>query len=139
MTGAAPLIILGALSACLAISYFIYRSVRVASRPAEIWNCGELVPDEAVRYRALSFFKPFRELISPVYKEISWPRLAPPKLLASGLDLDRWLYFPIAALFVRLSAAFSRIHKGIPQFYLLWQVLGLFLSLGLVFWMTAGR
>jgi hydrogenase-4 component B len=139
VAAAAPLIILGALSACLVISYSIYRSVSVVSRPAAIWSCGELVPDEAVRYRASSFFKPFMELISPVYKQISWPRLSAPQPLLSGLDLDRWLYFPIASVFVRISGMFSKIHKGIPQFYLFWQVLGLVLSMGLVFWLKAGR
>jgi formate hydrogenlyase subunit 3/multisubunit Na+/H+ antiporter MnhD subunit len=139
MAAFAPWIILGTLSVCLAISYYIYRSVAVGSRPAAIWNCGELVADEAVRYRASSFFKPFRELINPVYRQISWPRLSLPRSLVSGLDLDRWLYFPIAALFVRISGTFSKLHRGIPQFYLLWQVLGLVLSLGLVFWLRAGR
>lgn len=139
VSAAAPLLILLALAAGLAVAYLIYRSVSVASRPAAIWNCGELVPDEAVRYRASSFFRPFMELISPVYRQVHWPRLAPPAKLTQALDLDRWLYFPIASFFVRLSRMVSRLHTGVPQLYLLWQALGLVLSLGLVFWLNAGR
>jgi hydrogenase-4 component B len=139
MSATAPLIILGALVGCGMISYSIYRSVSVPSRPAAIWNCGELVPDEMVRYRASSFYQPFKELISPVYKQIKWPQIAAPRYLTTGLDLDRWLYFPLASAGVRISGWFSKIHNGVPQFYLLWQVLGLVVSIGLVFWMMGWR
>jgi hypothetical protein len=135
VAAASPLIILGALVGCGAISYFIYRSVTVASRPASIWNCGEIVPDEMVRYRASSFYQPFKELISPVYKKFEWPQVRAPQHLFTGLDLDRWVYFPLASAGVRISGWFSRVHNGVPQFYLLWQVLGLAVSIGLVFWM----
>jgi hydrogenase-4 component B len=138
-SAAAPLLILAALSACLGVAYFIYRSVSVASRPAAIWNCGELVADEAVRYRAASFFKPFMELVQPLCRPVRWPQLTPPDRLTRALDLDRWIYFPIASAFVRLSRMFSRLHSGRPQLYLLWQVLGLAVSLGLVFWLKSGR
>jgi hydrogenase-4 component B len=134
-----PLIILAALIVCVAISYAIYRSVRVASRPAAIWNCGEIVSDESVRYRASSFYKPFRNLISPLYRQWPRPRVAPPQALARGLDLDRWLYFPLGSAFVRIGKTFSRIHNGVPQFYLLWQVVGLVVSIMLVFWLMGGK
>jgi len=32
----------------------------------------------------------------------------------------------------------SRLHNGVPQMYLLWQVLGCALSIGLVFWLMGG-
>ncbi len=136
---AGPAIILAALAACAGIAYLIYRSVQVESRPASIWNCGEVVSDEAVRYRASSFYKPFRNLISPVYRKIRWPRISPPQSFARSLDLDRWLYFPIGSAFVRIGRAFSRIHNGVPQFYLLWQVVGLVLSVMFVFWLMGGK
>jgi formate hydrogenlyase subunit 3/multisubunit Na+/H+ antiporter MnhD subunit len=138
-TAVSPLVILLALAACAAIAYGLYRLVPVGSRPASIWNCGEVVPDEAVRYRASSFYKPFRDLIGPVYRKYRLPRLSPPQTLARGLDFDRWLYFPVGSAFVRIGRAFSRIHNGVPQFYLLWQVVGLVLSIVLVFWLVGGR
>jgi hydrogenase-4 component B len=137
MTAAAvnPLWILAAFVACSVIAYLIYRSVRVESRPASLWNCGEVVDDEDVRYRASSFYKPFRNLIRPVYVKFGLPHISPPQSFARGLDFDRWLYFPIGSLFVRIGKGFSRIHNGVPQFYLLWQVGGLVLSIILVFWL----
>jgi hydrogenase-4 component B len=138
VSAAAPLIILVALAICGMIAYAVYRSVRVPSRPAAIWNCGELVPDEMVRYRASSFYQPFKELVSPVYRRIQWPQIEPPRFVATGLDLDRWLYFPLASAGVRISRWCSKLHNGVPQFYLLWQVFGLVISIGLVFWMVSG-
>jgi hydrogenase-4 component B len=134
-TALSPIIILIALAACALIAYAIYRSVSVASRPASIWNCGELVSDEDVRYRASSYYKPFRNLISPVYYKFRLPQLPPPQPLVRGLDFDRWLYFPIGSAFVRIGKTFSRIHNGVPQLYLLWQVVGLVLPIMLVFWL----
>ena len=133
--GLNPIFVLAAFIVCTLIAYAIYRSVGVESRPAAIWNCGEVVPDDAVRYRASSFYKPFRNLISPVYRKFRLPQIPPPQPLVRGLDFDRWLYFPIGSAFVRIGKTFSRAHNGVPQLYLLWQVVGLVLSIMLVFWL----
>jgi hydrogenase-4 component B len=138
-TAVSPLFILLALALCTTISYGIYRSVRVDSRPASIWNCGEVVSDEDVRYRASSFYKPFRNLIRPVYWKFGPPEITPPQRLARGLDFDRWIYFPIGSAFVRIGRTFSKLHNGVPQFYLLWQAIGLVLSIVFVFWLMGGR
>ncbi len=135
ITAVSPLVILLAFAIGVVIAYAIYRSVSVESRPASIWNCGEIVSDEDVRYRASSFYKPFRNLISPVYRKFGLPHLPPPQPLARGLDFDRWLYFPIGSAFVRIGRTFSKMHNGVPQLYLLWQVVGLVLSIMLVFWL----
>jgi len=133
--GLNPIYVLLAFILCTLIAYAIYRSVSVESRPAVIWNCGEVVADDAVRYRASSFYKPFRNLISPVYRKFGLPQIPPPQPLVRGLDFDRWLYFPIGSAFVRIGKTFSRAHNGVPQFYLLWQVVGLVFSIMLVFWL----
>jgi hypothetical protein len=67
------------------------------------------------------------------------PQLAPPQQLARGLDFDRWLYFPIGSAFVRVGRTLSRVHNGVPQLYLLWQVIGLVLSIILVLWLMGGK
>jgi len=139
VTAVNPVMILLALAVCSALAYAIYRSVRVASRPASIWNCGEVVSNEAVRYRASSFYRPFRNLITPIYWKLRLPQLAPPQQLARGLDFDRWLYFPIGSAFVRVGRTLSRVHNGVPQLYLLWQVIGLVLSIILVLWLMGGK
>jgi hydrogenase-4 component B len=134
-----PLVILASLAVCILISYFMYRSIKVESRPASIWNCGEVVDNESVRYRASSFYQPFRSVFSPLYKKIQWPRLSPPQPVGRGLDFDRWIYFPIGSAFVRIGRAFSKAHNGVPQLYILWQVAGLVLSIVLVFWLMGGK
>ena len=139
LSAAIPLIILAAIVVCSLIAYFMYRSVRVESRPASIWNCGEVVPDEEVRYRASSFYKPFRNLIQPVYAKYRLPQVPPPQPLVRGLDFDRWIYFPIGSAFVHIGRVFSRLHNGVPQFYLLWQVIGLVLSVTFVLWLMGGK
>jgi len=133
--GLNPIFVIAAFIVCTLIAYAIYRSVRVESRPAAIWNCGEVLSNDEVRYRASSFYKPFRNLISPVYRKFRLPQIPPPQPLVRGLDFDRWLYFPIGSAFVRIGKTFSRAHNGVPQFYLLWQVVGLVLSIMLVFWL----
>jgi hydrogenase-4 component B len=134
-----PLIILAALVVCIGIAYFIYRSVQVESRPASIWNCGEVLDDESVRYRASSFYQPFRQVLSPLYHKIQWPQLSPPRFFSRGADLDRWIYFPIGSAFVGIGRIFSKAHNGVPQLYILWQVAGLVLSIVLVFWLMGGK
>jgi len=133
--GLNPIFVLIAFIACTVIAYVIYRSVSVESRPASIWNCGEVLTNDEVRYRASSFYKPFRNLISPVYRKFGLPSIPPPQPLVRGLDFDRWIYFPVGSAFVRIGKTFSKIHNGVPQFYLLWQVVGLVLSIMLVFWL----
>jgi len=133
--GLNPIFVLLAFMVCTLVAYAIYRSVRVESRPAAIWNCGEVLSNDEVRYRASSFYKPFRNLISPVYGKFRLPQIPPPQPLVRGLDFDRWLYFPIGSAFVRIGKTFSRAHNGVPQLYLLWQVVGLVLSIMLVFWL----
>jgi hypothetical protein len=134
-----PIFLLMAFIGCTLIVFLMYRSVRVNSRPASIWNCGEVVSDEMVRYRASSYYKPFRNLIHPIYKKIRFPRLSPPQLYARGLDFDRWIYFPIGSVFTRIGRVFSKLHNGVPQFYLLWQVIGLVLSITFVLWLMGGK
>jgi hydrogenase-4 component B len=140
MTAAvSPVVILLALLVCGIVAYAIYQSVQAGSRRASIWNCGEVVSDEAVRYRSSSFYKPFRNLIRPVYWKPRWPEVSPPQPLARILDFDRWLYFPIGSAFSRIGQTLSRLHNGVPQFYLLWQVIGVVLSILLVFWLMGGK
>lgn len=134
----APVVVLAALLVSAGIVLCLHNLVSVESRPAAIWNCGESVLDERVRYRASSFYLPFKKLIKPVYRTMRMPSIGVPKLLIQSLDFDRWIYFPIARLFSRFSHACSRLHTGVPQMYLLWQVLGCMASIALLLWLTGG-
>lgn len=135
---AGPAIVLVALLGCVVLVTFIHNSVRVPMRKAAIWNCGEAIENERVRYRASSFYRPFKEMIHPVYAQISLPRPHVPVWVLRVLDVDRWLYYPVARAFAQLSRACSRMHNGAPQLYLLWQVLGCAASIALVVWLMGG-
>jgi hydrogenase-4 component B len=133
-----PVVILLGFAVCIGIVYAIHNSVSVASRPAAIWNCGEVIVDERVRYRASSFYQPFKKMIAPVYQQATLPSLHVPKVVIGALDLDRWIYFPLSRLFSRLSKVGSNLHNGAPQLYLLWQVVGCAASIALVVWLMGG-
>jgi hydrogenase-4 component B len=133
-----PAIVLCGLALCVGIVYWMHNAVSVSSRRAEIWNCGELVADERIRYRASSFYQPFKKMFSPVYRQVKLPSISVPSALIRVFDFDRWIYYPVSAAFSRLSAGCSRLHSGVPQMYLLWQALGCALSIGLVFWLMGG-
>jgi hydrogenase-4 component B len=134
---AAPLIVLvGLLAGCL-FAYWIYRLANVPVRPAELWNCGELEPEEEVLYRADSFYLPFREHFATLYRSRHWPSFKLPARLAGWLDLDR-IYLPLGSRFVNFSRKASRIHTGGPRWYLLWQVAGLVVVLAAVFLVMRG-
>jgi len=134
----APAIVLAGLALCVGIGYWVHNAVSVSSRRAEIWNCGELVADERIRYRASSFYQPFKKMFSPVYRKVKLPVVSVPSAVIRAFDFDRWIYYPVSAAFSRLNAGCSRMHNGVPQMYLLWQVLGCALSIGLVFWLMGG-
>lgn len=134
----APAIVLVGLAVCAGIALCIHNLVSVKSRPAAIWNCGECVADERVRYRASSFYLPFKKLIQPVYRTMRMPSVRVPNALIQAFDLDLWIYFPLSRLFARFSHACSRMHNGAPQLYLLWQVLGGAFSIALVLWLIGG-
>jgi hypothetical protein len=77
-------------------------------------------------------------MFSPVYRKVKLPSISVPSAVIRAFDFDRWIYYPVSAAFSRLSVGCSRLHNGIPQMYLLWQVLGCALSIGLVFWLMGG-
>lgn len=134
---AAPLIVLAGITAGCLAAYGIYRLAAAPVRPAQLWNCGELEPEEEVLYRADSFYLPFREHFTALYRSRNWPPFRLPSRLAVWLDLDNF-YLPLGRRFVSFSRWVSRVHTGRPQWYLLWQVLGLGVVLAAAFLVIRG-
>lgn len=119
-----PLAIAAGLAGFGLISYGIGRLVRASIRSVPVWYCGEEHTTAEARYRASSFFLPFRHAFQGVYPVV---RLRAPRFPARVrrlLDFDRWLYLPTAHSFERAAAGVSRTHVGTPQIYLLWIVVG---------------
>jgi len=139
-----PVIILIALIVTLLISYYFYKSGKVKERTVPTWYCGEEHTDEEVRYKAHSYYIPFKQFfrirIGKYYREGVYPSISVPRITLSEisafkkiLEVDQWLYYPIVNLFLKMLRKFSRTHVGIPQVYLLWMVLGLIIGVIILF------
>lgn len=82
-----PLVVFVAFLVGILISWGLSRIYRAPVRPTEIWNCGERVENELVRYRADSFYASFTSHIAFLYQPFVWPKLKLPTALVSILDL----------------------------------------------------
>ncbi|MBP1760956.1 MAG: dehydrogenase (quinone) [Firmicutes bacterium] len=134
-SGYTPLVVLVALLVGILLSWALSRVYRVPVQPVEIWSCGERVESDLIRYRASSFYRSFTDNLAFLYRNRSWPQLKLPVALPAILDLDRWLFFPIAQGFLKCSRIISLTHRGRPQLYLLWQVIGIVLVFLGIFWL----
>lgn len=130
-----PLIILTALLIGILISWGLSRVYRVPVQPTEVWNCGEKVENELVRYRASSFYASFTAHIAFLYQRTTLPKWKLPSVLTDVFDFDRWIYFPIGRGFMQACKKISQTHRGRPQLYLLWQVVGIGLVFLGLFWL----
>jgi hydrogenase-4 component B len=143
-----PLWILIAMVVLFSLGYFISKSGGAPIRKAETWYGGREHAVEHVRYPSHSFYNPFKHIFSfkiwgikfeGLYpKNISFPRITMPDILRKVLDIDHWLYYPIASGFMNLSRWFSRVHVGVPQVYILWIILGLIACIIVLFALPAG-
>jgi hydrogenase-4 component B len=95
-----------------------------APAPREIWMGG--VPADRVppRIHPLGFYSPMRESLRRAYPAPHWHRIARPQWLLTALDLDRWLYGPAGAAGRRFVSGLRRLHTGVPNLYLAWQLAG---------------
>ena len=130
-----PLLLLGALVVCGLISYVIFRAGGAPVREVATWYCGEEHADELVRYRAHGYYAPFKEAFRNVYPHVPVPRPKMPEWVRRACQLDQWLYQPFIRFGTRVTERLSRTHSGIPQTYMLWQVVGMILVIALLFWL----
>jgi hypothetical protein len=93
-----------------------------------VWNCGE---NTRRRGAGEQLHLPLGRR-SPDLPAAVVARTPLPATPRRGLELDGWLYLPMARLMERVSRSTSRVHVGVPQVYLLWIVLGAILVVGLV-------
>lgn len=119
-----PAYILVALVVCGAGAYAFSRVAYVRRREVPSWYGGEEAADNEVRYRAHGFVLPFKETFAALYPKISLPKIPALKKVGNIFDLDRWLYKPVIDIGGRMIDQLSRTHIGIPQVYMLWQLIG---------------
>ncbi len=128
----APLAILSALAAGAGVACALQRAGGAEVRMVPVWHCGEEHTAAEVRYRASSFYVPFRRAFAGLYPPWRWSPPVFPAALRRALDLDRWLYLPAAAAVERTARVVSRTHVGVPQVYLLWIVVGVIAAVGIL-------
>jgi hydrogenase-4 component B len=128
----APLVILPALAVAAGVAYALQRAGAAEVRRVPIWNCGEELGSAEARYRASSFYVPFRRAFAGIYPSLHVGAPHLPPALRRALDLDGWLYLPSAASVERTAQRVSRTHVGVPQVYLLWIVVGVIAVVGIL-------
>jgi hydrogenase-4 component B len=119
-----PLVGLFVLVVCFLLAWGISRLGGAPQRRVAEWQCGSPLTNQFTRYQARSFYGPFKHAFGRLYPLIGIPKLGYPHSLARFSNFDAWLYAPITNAGLRLSKRLSRTHVGIPQMYLLWQVVG---------------
>lgn len=128
-----PILALAGLGICTLIAYTIFRSGHAESRQVDSWYCGEEFAPELVRYRSHGFVLPFKQAFDRIYPTIKIPHGQVPPFLQKLFDVDSWLYDPVIRAGARFMEKFSHTHIGIPQIYLLWQIVGVAVVIALLF------
>jgi hypothetical protein len=130
-----PVVATVALVICIALCYGLSRVAQPATRRVPIWYGGEDVPAEIGHFHAHGMYEPFRRAFERVYVVTGVPRAAYPVSLARVFDLDAWLYGPLVRAGSKAAQRVSRSHVGIPQWYLMWQVVGVVVVLVALFYL----
>jgi hydrogenase-4 component B len=119
-----PIIVLLGLFFLSLLGFAIQRSASAEVRQVPVWACGEEHSAELLRYRASSFYLPFKRAFEGLYPDFTLKAPAFPAWLRRAFELDGWLYNPVVRWVDRLVVKVSASHSGIPQVYLLWTVIG---------------
>lgn len=119
-----PIVVLLALVFLSLLGFTIQRSASAKVRQVSVWACGEEHSAELLRYRAGSFYAPFKRAFEGIYPKYAVTVPAFPRWLRRVLDLDTWFYNPVVRGIDRLVVKVSESHSGVPQTYLLWTVVG---------------
>ena len=130
-----PVVSTVALAICVGIAFGIARLAHAPSRVVPVWYCGAEVPQRLGHFHAHGLYEPFRRAFERVYVTTGTPRAAYPVTLAKVFDVDSWLYGPLVRAGGRVAERVSRSHSGIPQWYLMWQVVGMVIVLVVLFWL----
>jgi len=128
-----PVVSTVALAICVGIAFGIARLAHAPSRVVPVWYCGVEVPRRVGHFHPHGLYEPFRRAFERVYVTMGTPRVAYPATLAKVFDVDSWLYGPLIRVGGRVAERISRSHVGIPQWYLMWQVVGMVIVLVVLF------
>ncbi len=128
----APIPVIAALALLASGLYLAQRAGGASVRAVSVWACGEEESGAALRYRAGSLYRPFKDAFRGVYPHVRVPRPPFPASVRRALDPDRWLYLPLARGADRAAHGVSRTHVGILQVYVLWIIAGAIVALAIL-------
>ena len=94
------------------------------------------MPKEETIYQASSYYRPLKQYFNRLNLDFIPEKLEFKADLTRAFNLDRWLYYPISASIIAASRWFARSHVGIPQVYLLWIVVGVVITITMIFWLA---
>jgi hydrogenase-4 component B len=138
-----PIMALAVVVLASLLAYGFSRLGAAERRAVSVWHCGALVDGERARYmvvepktepstaglearyQAHGLYDAFKTAFRSIYPSMPLPRMPYPRRLMSVFDADTWLYRPLVRAADWLTHRFSRTHSGVPQQYLMWQLLGL--------------
>ena len=125
------------------LAYLFSRLGAAERRAVKLWYCGGVVngaearylvveprsdpTTEAfeARYQAHGLYGAFKEAFRSIYPSVPLPHAGYPTRFMRIFDVDGWLFGPLVRFGNRLTGGLSRTHSGVPQMYLVWQLLGL--------------
>lgn len=137
-----PMVGLAALVLASLLAYGFSRLGAAERRAVSIWHCGAVLGGRAARYvvvepktepatadfesryQAHGLYGAFKEAFRSIYPRVPLPRVPYPRGLMSIFDADTWLFQPMVRAGDWLTLRSSRTHSGVPQQYLIWQLVG---------------
>ena len=149
-----PVAGLAALGVFMLLAYGFSRLGAAQRRAVGMWHCGALIDGAKMRYlvvepkhepataefearyQAHGLYGAFKEAFRSVYPSVRLPRVPYPTRLMSIFDADNWLYQPLVRAGERLTERMRRTHSGVPQQYLIWQLVGLVVVVAALFLWT---
>jgi hydrogenase-4 component B len=124
-------VVMGAIFvACFGLALLVRRSAAAPRRSVVTWTGGSEVATEELRFRADSYYTPFKRFVAvliPAWRP-NW-RLRPRPGLLKVLNPDQWAYQPLVRGLLAFGRWAARSRIGLPQVYPAWTLIGLALSL----------
>jgi len=137
-----PFFLLLIVAGLLFLAWAFWKAGGAKQKISDLWYSGEVQTPDQVRYMASSYFKTFKThfniRVGTYTQEGVYPKWPVPKVKKSFglkhlLDVDDWLYRPLAFIGNKTLEYFSRTHSGFPQWYLLWMVVGAAIAMVVMF------
>ena len=120
-----PIILLLIFVVCILIAYLVFKSAGAKKRVVGIWYCGEEFETDEVRFRSQGFFLPIISLVEGLFYTSAKEKAecAGEKTMFNALDADKHIYKPLVSCVLDCAGFLKKLHNGLIQMYVFWQVL----------------